>query len=464
MYPNLLIRNASICVSGVCFVRDFICKYLDLYFDERTPQEFYRSIFPIGELEERGKQEQGKYNAIAVELLAEPVGDINAFRHIITDDLLLIDELLKSNNFIIISPISYAGKSRVSTNARFIYAIAIDLDGITEEKYIRDLFYQIDNEILPKPTYTVFSGTGLHLYYQLEQAIPCYENIVKQLSVLKKALTQRIWNKYTTSLYDKPQIESLFQGFRIVGGITKDGNRTRVFETGQKVSIEYLNSFVDDKEKVVSFQYKSKLSLDKAKEKYPEWYQNRVIEKKPKGGWTTKRDLFDWWVRRIKTGASVGHRYFCIMTLAVYAVKAGISREELEKTAFDLVLPFDSLTMDKDNSFTREDVLSALEAYNDKYIRFSIDSISSLTNIKIDKNKRNFRKQKLHLDLARRIKQGLREADEMKPEGRPRTKDKIVREWRRQNPQGRKADCIRATGLSRHTINNYWEECAPEQL
>ena len=47
----------------------FVEEYLQKFFDELQPLEFYRAIFPAGDLEEAGKQEQGKYNAIAVELL-----------------------------------------------------------------------------------------------------------------------------------------------------------------------------------------------------------------------------------------------------------------------------------------------------------------------------------------------------------------------------------------------------------
>ena len=52
--------------------REFLKEYLDQFFDEVDPKDFYRSIFPLGELEEKGKQETGKYNAIAVELLPKP--------------------------------------------------------------------------------------------------------------------------------------------------------------------------------------------------------------------------------------------------------------------------------------------------------------------------------------------------------------------------------------------------------
>lgn len=442
-------------------MRTFIADYLERYYDELPPQDFYRSLFPIGELEERGRQEQGKYNAIAVELLpAADTDQANARRHIITDDLRRIEDLLKSDNFIIISPISYAGKSRVAANARFIYAIAIDLDGITEEHYLSDLFFQMKNGFIPQPTYTVFSGTGIHLYYQLEEPLPCFKNIVKQLAELKKALTKKIWNKYTTELYDRPQIESLFQGFRMVGGITKSGGRTRAFLTGEPVSIDYLNGFVEEKARLTEYRYKSRLTLAEAQKKYPEWYNDRIVEKKRRGVWTTKRDLFDWWVREIQSGAAVGHRYFCIMVLAIYAKKAGIDREELERVAFELVKPFDRLTQEPNNRFTREDVLAALEMYNDNYITFPIDSIVNLTDIPIEKNKRNYRKQNIHLEIARATKAVLKRVGEMPPEGRP-SKQAIIVEWRRQHPTGSKAECIAATGISKPTVYKHWSAGDP---
>ena len=228
------------------FIRDTLAQW----YDELEPLEFYRAIFPEGELEEKGQQITGKYNALAVELLP-PSPDqhnrLNAKKYIITDDLDGIKELLRSENFVIISPISYIGKSRQSQNARFIYAMAIDLDGVSKQQNLNDLLHQIEIGYLPKPTYMVWSGTGLHLYYQFIQPLPCFKNITGQLAELKKALTIKIWNGYVSELAEKPQIESLFQGFRMVGGITKGGNRTKASLFGDKVSIEYLNEFVPEK-------------------------------------------------------------------------------------------------------------------------------------------------------------------------------------------------------------------------
>lgn len=432
---------------------DFKQKYLGKYFQEVAPKEFYRDIFVEGELQKKGVYGDNKYNAIAVELGKEKIK-----RYTVTDDLEMIDKLLYSENFIIVSPITYVGKSRNSDNARMMYALAIDLDGVNKEINIIDLFHQIEKvEHLPRPTYTVISGGGLHLYYVFQRPIPLFKNIVQQLTNLKNDLTRKIWNGYVTDLNDKVQYQSIFQGFRLVGGVTKGGARTKAYKTGEKVTIEYLNEFVFDlKNQVTQFIYKSDLTLEEAKSKYPEWYERRIIEKQPRGTWTCKKDLYEWWKRRL-IEIQEGHRYYGVMCLAIYAKKCGILQEELENDAFSMVDRLDLLTSNEDNHFTREDVLAALELYNDNYITFPIDTISKLTKIRIEKNKRNGLKQKQHLYLARRRKEDMKaiELPMKAPEGRPTAQNK-VNQWQKEHPNGKKADCIRDTGLSKKTVYKWW--------
>lgn len=446
--------------------RTFIADYFYQFYDELTAKEFYREIFPKGQLEEKGQQITGKYNALAVELLpVDKENDkkqrVNARKYIVTDGLEELDEILERDNFTIISPISYAGKSRKSENARFIYALAIDLDGITTQGHINELMHQINTvEYLPLPTYIVWSGTGLHLYYQFKEAIPCFKNIVRQLAALKNELTRKIWNNVVTELADKPQIESLFQGFRAVGTITKGGNRVRAFATGEKIDLDYLNSFVENN-KVIEYTYKSKLSLKEAAAKYPEWYEKRIVEKKRRGTWTANRAVYDWWLRELKSKILVGHRYYGCMVAAIYAKKCGIDQEELENDLFDLVDYLDNMTYEEANHFTREDVLAALEMFNDNYITFPIDSISKLTAIHIEKNKRNGRKQPIHLARARAVQMvDYPNLEWRYTGGRPKgskNKDTIM-EWRKNNPHGSVKECAAATGISLATIYRYWKE------
>lgn len=434
---------------------------LESLFEEVNYKDFYRDIFPIGSLEQKGVYEEGKYNAIARSI---KVGKNRTERYIVTDDLDVLDDLVESNDFCIIRPISFIGKSAKSDNARMMYAMAIDLDGINSKKNFDFLIHQINNGHnmlafvwgLPMPTYLVSSGTGIHLYYVFEKPIPMFKNVVKELAKLKKRLTWQAWTQGASALSDNVQYESLFQGFRMVGTITKNGVRCRAFKVGNKVTIEYLNKYVPDEYQVESIVYQSNLPLKVAKELYPEWYEKRIVNKQPKGFWVCKKDLYDWWIRKLKEGATEGHRYWCIMTLCTYAKKCGVSREVLEADAYGLIPFMNTLG----SAFTEDDVLHALQAYDDSYITYPIKTIEERTDIKINRNKRNGRKQATHLKIARFTLETMNEEQEKALQGRPKgssKQKKLVEEWQKSHTDGKKADCIRDTRLSKPTVYRWWK-------
>lgn len=435
-----------------------IATQLAAIYPEISAADFYRDLFPVGSFEQKGVYEKGRYNGIAV---AIERGGKQTKRMTVTDDLDVIQDMVQTDAFCIMSPISYAGKSRRAENARYMYALAIDLDGVQTLQQWQFFLRQTEkgHEMLsfiwglPKPTYLVASGTGLHIYYVFQTPIPLYKNIAEKLEVLKRRLTWQAWTQGASSLHDNVQYESLFQGFRVVGTITKTGSRCRAFRVGGKVTIDYLNQFVPEQYRAIDLVYKSALSLEEAKKKYPEWYQRRIVERRTKKTWTCKKDLYTWWIRQLSAGAEQGHRYWCVMTLATYAKKCGISRSELEADAYGLI----PLLSSRGDAFTEDDVLHALEAYTDSYITYPIDTIVTRTGIKIEKNKRNGRKQAQHLQFARGIRQiRLQLGEDASGGGRP-SKQEIVQQWRQQHPEGRKADCIRDTGLSKPTVYRWWE-------
>lgn len=440
---------------------NILTNYLSNYFEEINAFDFYKFIFN-GELQEKGIFDDGKYNAILLEIYKDEF-EKRIYRHTVTNDLDKINEVLVRDNFCLMSPISYVGKTRESKNARILYALAIDLDGIIiKEKDpfgLRTLFHQINKiDRLPNPTFIVSSGTGLHLYYVFNKPIKLFKNTIEKLQKYKKRLTTMLWQGYITNLENNIQYESLFQGFRVVGTITKKGERARAFITGERVDMEYMNSFVDDEFKVNELSYKNNLSLKEAKYKYPEWYKKRIVENVPKGSWITKRDLYDWWLNRIRNEVKVGHRYYCMMTLAVYARKAGISFEELQKDAFELREEFDDMPASIENDFTEKDVLDALQAYDDSYLTFPINSISKVSGINIQKNKRNYQKQKDHLEEIRLIRdlRQKRNGTKWTDNNGRKSKEKIVIEYKKNNPYATMYRCQKETGLSKNTIKKYW--------
>jgi hypothetical protein len=48
-------------------------------------------------------------------------------------------------------------------------------------------------------------------------------------------------------------------------------------------------------------------------------------------------------------------------------------------------------------------------------------------------------------------------AGESENKGGRKPKGDIVKEWKRKNPNGKKVDCMRDTGLSDKTVYKYWE-------
>ncbi|MFQ9664496.1 MAG: hypothetical protein ACLR0M_22875 [[Clostridium] symbiosum] len=144
------------------------------------------------------------------------------------------------------SPISYFGRQRCGKNARYLYALVFDLDGVGMPQ-LRDTLHQMNNDILPQATFVVNSGTGLHLYYVLQEPIPMYPYNQKCLKELKYSLTRQIWNRYTSTIKE-PQVQGILQGFRVVGSGSKLGREYPVtaYRLGGRVTLEKLLEFIPD--------------------------------------------------------------------------------------------------------------------------------------------------------------------------------------------------------------------------
>ena len=446
--------------------------HLRQYLEPVDPFEFYREIFPEGSFERKGHYEDAKGNAIALTVpkkqnsrengvALEIEGDGRARRHLITDELQELGEI-QDTDFTIMSPISYFGRQRSGKNARYLYAIVFDLDGVGMPQ-LRDTLHQMNKDIIPKATFIVNSGTGLHLYYVLTEPVPMYPQNQKTLKELKYALTRQIWNRFTSSIRE-PQMQGILQGFRVVGSGSKLGRDYPVvaFRFGDAVELEKLLDYIPDsngeQQRIQALMRKSRLSLAEAKEKYPDWYERRVVKKERRGRWTVKRDLYDWWLHRIADEIRVGHRFYGIMTLAIYAKKCNIDEAELRRDAFALLKPYDDMSEEDINRFTKDDIVCALEMFNEDYVTFPRDDIAKLSGMTMPVNKRNWRKQEQHLQFARGIREiKAKLGDDVTGGGRPSGRHQIL-EWRQQHPEGSKADCHRDTGLDPKTIRKWWDD------
>lgn len=428
---------------------------------EVSAMDVYSDIFSLGFNEIQMENEPpGAYKANPIGYYKNNDAQKGHFRIMFDDTFETTLKVLQDADFAILNGITYFGRKNVQEHASTMRAMIFDLDG-TDAKHLANFFSgAIRGNAYPVPNYVVMSGHNVHLYYVFEYAIPLYPNIKLQLKELKFALTRKMWNPYTTTI-EKPQYQGINQGFRVIGGKTKiPGVRVRAFRMNDHpFNLETLGEYVPEESRVdESKLFKMTFyTLEEAKKKYPDWYEKRVVRKDPKGSWTCKRDLYNWWLRQIQSGASHGHRYFCIMCLAIYGVKCGISFEEVKKDAYDLIPFLNSLKADE--PFTESDVNSALECYDSNYVTFPRDEISKLTAIPIQPNKRNGRRLAAHIKMVnatRKFRRDVLNEDEYGNNGR-KSKQEVVQQWRLEHPDGRKADCVRDTGLTKPTVYKWWD-------
>ena len=440
-------------------IKDYTDKieYLSALYQEVKAVEFYRELFPVGSFERLGFRADNKPNALALEIIQSKKG--KAFHYVITDGLEQIPDLI-AKDFIISSAISYLGERRTGDNARFIYALTFDIDAVGLAQ-LKDLLFQAKNKIIPMPTFTVVSGGGLHLYFQFKEPLPMFRHFQRYLRSLKHGLTKRLWNDYTSKREDI-EYQSILQGFRMVGSPSKLGKQypVRAFKTGDKIDIDYLYSFLlpEDKKNLAEFDtYKeSHLSLEKAKELYPDWYNHRV-EKQKKPRWHIKKDLYYWWLNRIENEIKYHHRYFAIMTLSIYARKCDIPEEQLRADAYGLLDKFDKLTEEERNHFTEDDIEAALVTYNERYITFPRDTISRLTNIPIKENKRNGRKQYIHLERIRHLQEFDYPNGEWRANNGRKSKKEEIKQYMITHKDCTKKDIKDDLGISYPTIRKFYD-------
>lgn len=449
---------------------------------EVSPIEVYKYIFKLGEgyIQTDG-EEGGHYKANPIAYWKNDDAEHGHFRVMFEDTFEDTLKELQKADFAIMNGITYYGRKTDMNKSSKLYCLIIDLDDVNDDN-LNNFFSGASADWYPIPNYMITSGGGVHLYYVFDEPIPLFPNIKLQLKNFKYALIRNVWNRHTSSSKkSQPDYQGIYQGFRVIGGKIKKKygeGYTRAYLIHQyPFSLQELNKFVPKEVKIDDTKLfkESKLTLKDAMRKYPNWYSKVILQKdKSRKKWDIQEKvhgdnpfaLYDWWLRKItdeENGASYGHRYFAIMCLVIYAVKCDVPYEKVKKDAYKLVPKFNRINPKE--PFTKKDVDSALECYDDRYFTFPLRDISKISAIDIMPNKRNGRKQKVHLAGARAIQKINDDANGTnwrEGNGRP-SKEQLVKDWRELHPAGTKAECHRDTKLSRDTIRKWWEEPKKEK-
>ena len=474
----------------------------------RDPLAFYRDIFPEGFLQERwgddGKRSEfdGKPNAIALkfgpktrkQLVKGKKVDVPVIeRFTITDDLEGISALVKAsiaeNAPVYMAPVSLYGRNNKAANARFLHAFAVDLDGMTPGK-LGSVLKQMRNghdsgldkhASMPQASYIVMSGRGLHLYYLLDRPVPLVPAVVPFLQQLKRRLTDVVWTDYTSEDGNEGrQYQGIYQGFRMPGTTTrlnghgidaKDANKYEALafmyapdgaSEPQRVTLDYLVDYCGIRGKEIPGElYRiletkgGRTPIAEAKEKWPDWYERRVVQGEEKTGYDTNRGAYESWLARVDDEAVVHGRYFAVLALVAYAVKCNVPLKELERDAYGLVPKLDGLSDEPGNRFTNYDASCALAAYGSNELRFwKNEYMCRRAKIAPHANKHNGRSQALHLEGARAIQEINDKANGTcwrDGNGRKPKRDEI-RAYAAEHPDASHAAIAKALGASRTTV------------
>lgn len=449
-----------------------VYEFMSSRFEKVNGEDFYREIFPNNENSSERHNDFSHPNAVYYYLDEESK---KLFRNVMYNDTWSQNyiDFVECNPMTLCGGLSYRRNKNKLEYAQKMNALIFDIDDVGFNE-INTLFLRFGgepNELrrLPMPTYIVLSGLGVHIYYLFDEAIDLYPNIKIQLKSLKYDLTFKMWDYKSTSKKKNIEYQSINQGFRMVGSSHEaHGNVVTAFRVGEPVSLEYLNAYVQPQNRVdINRRFStSKVDVKTVKELYPEWYQRVVIEGNKKlKKWDIKGKqgyaLYDWWLRQIHK-AKGGHRYFYLMCLAIYACKCDVPKSKLVEDMEKATVELNKIEYSKDGQddpVKQSDIISALEAYNKEYYNFTINDIEKLSEIPIERNKRNGRKRKTTHQIYRRgikrLKVELGESDGWDKGGRPSAEVR-VREWQQLNPQGRKVDCIRALNLSKPTVYKWW--------
>lgn len=436
-------------------------------FKELRPMDAYGSIFRLGSARiQRNGEPAGSFKSNPIAYMKNDTEKHGRYRILFEDEFEQVLSECAKYDFSIINGVTYFGRKSTLANASKMYALAIDIDGQTDKTLGMFLGWARYPELkrIPMPNFIALSGHNIHCYWVFEEPLNLYPDTKRQLKEFKYSLIGRIWNADTSTLTSK-QYQGINQGFRPFGAKTKiDGVRVRVFKSEQPFwCIEDLNQYVDESSRVdLSIRYaKSKVSITEAKEKWPEWYERRVVNKGEQGRWAVSRNLYEWYKQKVIEGATYHHRYFCIMHLAtigrrcsIYDAKKNpnpVTFEEVRQDAFALK-PLLNM-VNPEEPFTDADINSALECFDWDLSNQRIETVARNTALDIRRNeKRKHRDQQMHLKAARAVRDAFHpDGSWRNKKGAPSKRDLVV-EYAANHPDDNYTEIAKALGISRQTV------------
>lgn len=379
----------------------------------------------------------------AYEFIEDVFVDQDELMMIIEDNmykLTTVDDVIGTGmirNDIYVPPCSFLKGCYRNKTADELFAFVIDIDYLGAWGLGQVLENQLDKTI-PLPSYIVNSGSGVHFYYVLEKPVPFYNVNRTQL----KEIYNRLWYVCDRNIAAKVEKHNLVQPYRLPGSLTKLNQVAVGFSVYKKWDCDQLMS---------------RLGIEGKKITYwdPKGYKNKSTKKSKyhtKGHPNGDAAFYDYCYNRILDKTVEGHRYTSMYALSVVAYKTNTSFEKLENDLEFLWQKFNATG----SHMKHKEVEKALKGYTPARERVTSSTLEDWFGWQFMRNtvRRNGRSQSEHLKRNRILQNGLN-PNWRNDKGAPTAEHK-VKEWREAHPDGRKADCIRDTGLSKPTVYKWW--------
>jgi len=349
-----------------------------------------------------------------------------------------------SRNDVLLGGVAYFNNWISKKSAKEIYTFIVDMDNVysgTLQNALRADWKSANGEPFAKPTYIVNSGTGLHLYVVLEEPIPCYRRSLEDIDKVYRQLAIQ----QSRRVYVNRQVQWFGQDFRMAGGQNKYGWENSVYRIGDKWNIDDLAKAVGVDTHFVRYgEPKQKVQTEQKKR-----------QRRKATGWKSNKAFYYHTLEGCKDKTHEGHRYTSLCALTVIAWKCGIPLEQLEQDLLSLLPQYNKGAQ---RQIKEKEVYSALKMYNDKAMQTRRESLEHWQGWEFKPIKRNGRKRDVHLMGARAIQEindRVNGTNWREGNGRKSTKETVL-QFRAEHPEATKAECIRATGLSKPTVYKWW--------
>lgn len=470
---------------------DYKNEILSGCFDEVSPFTFYETVFSDKDIYTDTCIVSYGSNEKMPLVKANPIEK--------TTKVLTIEEMITSSveyGNVYVAPASFYRNCNITKCLKSLYAIVVDFDGdkrgvsVDLLKWLLDRIFENEDD-LPAPTFVTNSGKGLHLFWVFEKPVPMFNENKRTMSELYKSIHQKLAD-YNAN----PQKHHFAQPYRVVGSRTKLNQTTTAFRTGEVLPAETLLRDFGIEKAIIWNEGKKKEKMEPSEsmlklaeniektlgvvcENKDDWdYVHTYISENKKAFSETfrlnqserfrKNDGVGWgsplWYatmkERIIKDTPEGNRYTSLMALTVIGYKCNIPFEEVKKDIDEIIIKWQLRPKSFEVRFHEEYRDRIDNMYSDKFKKVRKVQLEEWLGFKMtSSSRRNGRPQKQHLKLARFARDMNYEDPNgwINKNGAPSKKD-IVQQWREEHPEGRKADCVRETGLSKPTVCKWWDE------